>query len=176
MARARVSGEPFDPLRHPYKGSQGGDLPSAQGGEKDGPGRPGFTSIFGWSSGRRYPGAAEKSMSIRIEKIDACRWRLPREGKMRTEGLVFASRSADGGASGRSRPWSRCATWPPCRGSSARPSPCPTSTGATASPSAGWPPSTPTRGWSPPAGSATTSTAGCACCARLWRWRRSARI
>jgi tRNA-splicing ligase RtcB len=31
-------------------------------------------------------------MAIKIEQIDACRWRIPREGKMRTEGLVFASR------------------------------------------------------------------------------------
>ncbi len=30
-------------------------------------------------------------MSVKTEKIDACRWRLPREGQMRTEGLVFAS-------------------------------------------------------------------------------------
>jgi tRNA-splicing ligase RtcB len=31
-------------------------------------------------------------MSVKIEQIDACRWRIPREGAMRTEGLVFASR------------------------------------------------------------------------------------
>lgn len=31
-------------------------------------------------------------MSVKIEQIDACRWRLPREGAMRTDGLVFASR------------------------------------------------------------------------------------
>ncbi len=30
-------------------------------------------------------------MSVKIEKIDACRWRIPREGAMRTEGLVYAS-------------------------------------------------------------------------------------
>ncbi len=30
-------------------------------------------------------------MSVKVEKIDACRWRIPRQGKMRTEGLVFAS-------------------------------------------------------------------------------------
>jgi tRNA-splicing ligase RtcB len=30
-------------------------------------------------------------MSITVEKIDACRWRIPRTGKMRAEGLVFAS-------------------------------------------------------------------------------------
>jgi tRNA-splicing ligase RtcB len=30
-------------------------------------------------------------MAIRIERISHCRWRIPREGKMRTEGLVFAS-------------------------------------------------------------------------------------
>lgn len=30
-------------------------------------------------------------MSIKLEKIDANRWRIPREGNMRTEGLVFAS-------------------------------------------------------------------------------------
>ncbi|MDT8441381.1 MAG: RtcB family protein [Desulfuromonadales bacterium] len=30
-------------------------------------------------------------MSLRIEQIDACRWRIPRTGAMRTEGLVFAS-------------------------------------------------------------------------------------
>jgi tRNA-splicing ligase RtcB len=31
-------------------------------------------------------------MSVRIEQIDECRWRIPREGAMRTDGLVFASR------------------------------------------------------------------------------------
>ncbi len=29
-------------------------------------------------------------MTVKIEKIDNCRWRIPREGDMRTEGLVFA--------------------------------------------------------------------------------------
>lgn len=29
-------------------------------------------------------------MSVKIQRIDECRWRIPREGKMRTEGLVFA--------------------------------------------------------------------------------------
>jgi len=31
-------------------------------------------------------------MNVQIEQIDACRWRLPRQGAMRTEGLVFADR------------------------------------------------------------------------------------
>ena len=31
-------------------------------------------------------------MSIKVQQIDACRWRIPREGAMRTEGLVFADR------------------------------------------------------------------------------------
>ncbi len=31
-------------------------------------------------------------MSIQVEQLDSCRWRIPREGKMRTDGLVFASR------------------------------------------------------------------------------------
>jgi tRNA-splicing ligase RtcB (3'-phosphate/5'-hydroxy nucleic acid ligase) len=30
-------------------------------------------------------------MSVKIERIDECRWRIPKEGKMRSEGLVFAS-------------------------------------------------------------------------------------
>jgi tRNA-splicing ligase RtcB len=30
-------------------------------------------------------------MSIKIEQLDQCRWRIPREGSMRTDGLVFAS-------------------------------------------------------------------------------------
>lgn len=30
-------------------------------------------------------------MSITVQQIDECRWRIPREGGMRTEGLVFAS-------------------------------------------------------------------------------------
>lgn len=30
-------------------------------------------------------------MAIKVQQIDACRWRIPREGAMRTEGLVFAS-------------------------------------------------------------------------------------
>jgi tRNA-splicing ligase RtcB len=31
-------------------------------------------------------------MSIKVEQIDQVRWRIPREGAMRTEGLVFATR------------------------------------------------------------------------------------
>ena len=31
-------------------------------------------------------------MALQVEKIDAVRWRIPRQGKMRTEGLVFADR------------------------------------------------------------------------------------
>lgn len=30
-------------------------------------------------------------MGVTIEKIDDCRWRIPKQGKMRSEGLVFAS-------------------------------------------------------------------------------------
>jgi tRNA-splicing ligase RtcB len=30
-------------------------------------------------------------MTIKVQQIDQCRWRIPREGAMRTEGLVFAS-------------------------------------------------------------------------------------
>jgi tRNA-splicing ligase RtcB len=30
---------------------------------------------------------------VRIEKIDNWRWRLPRKGKMRTDGIVFANES-----------------------------------------------------------------------------------
>jgi tRNA-splicing ligase RtcB len=30
-------------------------------------------------------------MSIKVQQIDNCRWRIPREGAMRTDGLVFAS-------------------------------------------------------------------------------------
>jgi tRNA-splicing ligase RtcB len=32
-------------------------------------------------------------MSIKVQQIDACRWRIPREGAMRTDGLVFADRA-----------------------------------------------------------------------------------
>ncbi len=32
-------------------------------------------------------------MTIKVEQIDACRWRIPRQGAMRTEGLVFADRA-----------------------------------------------------------------------------------
>ena len=32
-------------------------------------------------------------MPVKIEQIDACRWRIPREGAMRTEGLVFADQA-----------------------------------------------------------------------------------
>lgn len=28
---------------------------------------------------------------VMIQKVDECRWRIPREGKMRTEGLVYAN-------------------------------------------------------------------------------------
>jgi tRNA-splicing ligase RtcB len=31
-------------------------------------------------------------MSVNVERIDDCRWRIRREGKMRVPGLVFASR------------------------------------------------------------------------------------
>jgi len=31
-----------------------------------------------------------ESQQVKIQKIDEWRWRIPREGKMRTEGLVFA--------------------------------------------------------------------------------------
>ena len=30
-------------------------------------------------------------MSVKVQQIDACRWRIPREGAMRTDGLVFAT-------------------------------------------------------------------------------------
>ncbi len=30
-------------------------------------------------------------MNVKVQQIDSCRWRIPREGAMRTEGLVFAS-------------------------------------------------------------------------------------
>ena len=28
---------------------------------------------------------------IKIEKIDDCRWRMPREGKMRTDGIIYTA-------------------------------------------------------------------------------------
>ena len=31
-------------------------------------------------------------MAVKVEKIDECRWRIPREGAMRTEGLIYASK------------------------------------------------------------------------------------
>ena len=30
-------------------------------------------------------------MAIKVQQLDSCRWRIPREGAMRTDGLVFAS-------------------------------------------------------------------------------------
>ncbi len=33
------------------------------------------------------------SHKVKVQKIDDFRWRIPREGKMRTEGLVYASES-----------------------------------------------------------------------------------
>ena len=30
-------------------------------------------------------------MAIKVQQIDSYRWRIPREGAMRTDGLVFAS-------------------------------------------------------------------------------------
>jgi tRNA-splicing ligase RtcB len=32
-------------------------------------------------------------MTLKVQQIDQCRWRIPREGAMRTDGLVFASRA-----------------------------------------------------------------------------------
>jgi hypothetical protein len=29
--------------------------------------------------------------SVKVQRMDECRWRIPREGKMRVEGLVYAS-------------------------------------------------------------------------------------
>jgi tRNA-splicing ligase RtcB len=29
-------------------------------------------------------------MSIKLQQIDACRWRIPREGRMQVEGIVYA--------------------------------------------------------------------------------------
>lgn len=31
-------------------------------------------------------------MGIKVEQVDECRWRIPRKGAMRTDGLIFASR------------------------------------------------------------------------------------
>lgn len=36
---------------------------------------------------------AAGNASINIQKVDQWRWRIPREGKMRTEGLVFSDDS-----------------------------------------------------------------------------------
>ena len=33
----------------------------------------------------------KKQHSIKLQKIDEYRWRLPKEGKMRTDGIVYAS-------------------------------------------------------------------------------------
>ena len=30
-------------------------------------------------------------MTVKLERVGTCRWRIPREGKMRTEGLIFAN-------------------------------------------------------------------------------------
>ena len=35
----------------------------------------------------------KKQHSIKLQKIDQYRWRLPKEGKMRTEGVVYANES-----------------------------------------------------------------------------------
>jgi tRNA-splicing ligase RtcB len=35
----------------------------------------------------------QKRQSINMEKIDEWRWRLPKEGKMRTAGIVYANES-----------------------------------------------------------------------------------
>ncbi len=32
-----------------------------------------------------------EKQAIKVQKIDEWRWRLPREGKMRTDGIVFAT-------------------------------------------------------------------------------------
>ena len=72
-------------------------------------------------------------------------------------------RVADRRAERRPEPRPRWPTWPICPASSAARWPCPTSTSATASPSAAWRPSTSTRAWSRRAAWATTSTAACGC-------------
>jgi tRNA-splicing ligase RtcB (3'-phosphate/5'-hydroxy nucleic acid ligase) len=32
----------------------------------------------------------EETATLKVQKVDEWRWRIPREGKMRTEGLVYA--------------------------------------------------------------------------------------
>lgn len=49
-------------------------------------GRRGFTSTCELIFNR------DREMSVKVQQIDECRWRIPREGAMRTDGLVFASR------------------------------------------------------------------------------------
>lgn len=49
-------------------------------------GRGGFTSTCNFIFNRG------REMSVKVQQIDECRWRIPREGAMRTDGLVFATR------------------------------------------------------------------------------------
>jgi hypothetical protein len=52
---------------------------------KSSPEGEGFSPIAGGGEQRRCIVA-----EIKLQKIDEWRWRIPREGKMRTEGLVYA--------------------------------------------------------------------------------------
>ncbi len=40
---------------------------------------------------RQGAGKVSEGSAIKIQKVDDYRWRIPREGKMRTDGLIYAS-------------------------------------------------------------------------------------
>ena len=87
-----------------------------------------------------------------LRRLSEVLWELPASGGMRVPGRIYADDEHDPGAAKGTRVSPRWATWPICPASSAARWPCPTSTGATASPSAGWPPSSWTTASSRPGG------------------------
>ena len=83
-----------------------------------------------------------------LEQVGPCQWQIPKSYRddMRVDGLIFADEHADRADQARTRGPSRWPTSPPCPASRRPAWRCPTSTGATASPSAASPRPTPRRG------------------------------
>ena len=103
---------------------------------------------------------------IKVQRIDDYRWRIPRTGEMRVDGLVFAS-----AAMMRDLQEDRvCNRWPMspiCQALLGTRLPCLISTGDMASPLVGSPPLTSTKASSHLGELATISIEGCGCWAQV---------
>src|SRR5437870_11492468 len=103
-----------------------------------------------------------RRLTVELQRIGEWVWEIPRRGGMRVPGRIYASEKLM--AELRDDPaLGQVANVAHLPGIVGHASPCPTSTGATASRSAALPRSTRRRARSRPAASASTSTAACAC-------------